>query len=371
MSKKDYYTLLGISKNSNNTEIKKAYKRLAIKYHPDRNKDKNAEKRFKEIKEAYEILSDKKKRNAYDQYGHEAFDQSYVNNNFRSETSFSDIFGDVFGDIFGDNRNKNVDKGSDLKYNIELDLEEIIKGVKKEINIQTLIKCKYCNGKGTKRGSSLNNCLTCHGNGQIQIKRGFFTFQQTCPKCNGIGKIIKNACNYCKSHGRIRKFKNLSIKIPKNLNDGDTVRITGEGEAGKRGGISGDLYIQIKIKEHSIFKRDNNNLYCEIPINFSTAVLGGDIEVPTLDGRIKLRIPPETQTGKLFKIKGKGIKSLNNKYRGDLLCKIFIETPINLTEKQKEIIYNFDKNFNNYLNKNTPKINNFIKKIKIFLNNLK
>ncbi|WMC19733.1 MAG: molecular chaperone DnaJ [Enterobacteriaceae bacterium PC38] len=371
MSKKDYYTLLGISKNSNNIEIKKAYKRLAMKYHPDRNKDKNAEKRFKEIKEAYEILSDNKKRNAYDQYGHEAFNQSY-DNNFSSETSFSDIFGDVFGDIFGDNRNKNVNKGSDLKYNIELNLEDIIKGVNKEINIQTFIKCKYCNGKGTKKGSLPINCLTCNGKGQIQIKRGFFTFQQTCPKCNGGGKIIKNACNYCKSNGRIKKFKNLSIKIPKNLNDGDTVRITGEGEAGKRGGLSGDLYIKIKIKEHSIFKRDNNNLYCEIPINFTTAVLGGEIEVPTLHGRIKLKIPPETQTGKLFRMKGKGIKSLNNKFKGDLLFKVIIETPVNLTERQKKIIYNFDQTINNnYLNKNTPKINNFIRNIKIFLNNLK
>ncbi|XZR53257.1 MAG: molecular chaperone DnaJ [Enterobacteriaceae bacterium] len=372
MSKKDYYDLLGLSKTSNYTEIKRAYKRLAMKYHPDRNKEKNAEKRFKEIKEAYEILSDENKRKAYDQYGHDAFNQSYDNNNFNTETSFSDIFGDVFGDIFGDNRSKNVNKGSDLKYNIELTLEELVKGINKEINIQTLIKCKSCNGIGSKKGSSPINCLTCHGNGQIQIKRGFFTFQQTCPKCNGSGKIIKNLCHNCNGYGRIKKFKNLSIKIPKNLNSGDTVRISGGGEAGKRGGISGDLYIQIKVKEHAIFKRENNNLYCEIPINFSKAILGGEIEVPTLDGRIKLRIPPETQTGKLFRIRGMGIKSSNNKFKGDLLCKVIIETPINLNEKQKKFIDNFDKSLNkNQYIKNTPKLNNFIKKVKIFYENLK
>ncbi|WGS66294.1 molecular chaperone DnaJ [Enterobacteriaceae bacterium ET-AT1-13] len=372
MSKKDFYELLGISKTSTIQEIKKAYKRLAIKYHPDRNKQKNAEKKFKEIKEAYEILSDEKKRSAYDQFGHDAFDQSYTNNNnFNSETSFSDIFGDVFGDIFGNNNNQNVNKGSDLKYNMELSLEEIITGVNKRINIQTLIKCNFCKGHGTRKGSLPINCLTCNGNGQIQIKRGFFTLQQTCPKCNGLGKIIKNVCNNCNGNGRIKKNKNLSIKIPKNLNTGDSIRVSGEGEAGKRGGLSGDLYIQIKIKDHYIFKRENNNLYCEIPICFSTAVLGGEIDVPTLDGFVKLKIPSETQTGKVFRIRGKGIKSLNNKFKGDLLCKVIIETPVNLNEKQKYILNNFNKSFdNNYLYKNTPKINIFNKNVEKFFKNL-
>ncbi|WMC18932.1 MAG: molecular chaperone DnaJ [Enterobacteriaceae bacterium PSpicST2] len=372
MSKKDFYELLGISRTSSNKEIKRAYKRLAMKYHPDRNKKKNAEKYFKEIKEAYEILIDEKKRSTYDQYGHDAFNQSYINNdNLNTETSFSDIFGDVFGDIFGDNSNQNINKGSDLKYNIELSLEEIIKGVNKKINIQTLIKCNYCNGKGAKKGSLPTICLTCNGNGQIQIKRGFFTLQQTCPNCNGLGKIIKNICNKCNGNGRIKKFKSFSIKIPKNLKTGDNIRVSGEGEAGKRGGISGDLYIQIKVKDHFIFKRENNNLYCEIPIPFYIAILGGIIKIPTLEGLMNLKIPSETQTGKIFRIKGRGIKSVNNKFKGDLLCKIIIETPINLNEKQKNILYNFKESLNNkYIYKNTPKINIFNKNIEKFYKNL-
>ncbi|XZR52864.1 MAG: molecular chaperone DnaJ [Enterobacteriaceae bacterium] len=373
MSKKNLYDILGVSQNSNLKEIKKAYKRLAIKYHPDRNKEKNSEKKFKEIKEAYEILSDENKRTTYDQYGYDAFDSSYVNNNsYNTETSFSDIFGDVFGDIFDNNSSQNINKGSDLKYTMELNLEEIIKGVNKNISIKTLVKCKYCGGKGTKKGSSPIICLTCRGNGQIQIKKGFFTFQQSCPNCNGLGKIIKNACNNCNGKGRIKKNKNLHIKIPKNLNTGDSIRISGEGEAGLRGGLSGDLYIQIKVKDHYIFKRENNNLYCEVPIDFSTAALGGEIEVPTLEGFIKLKIPSETQTGKIFRMRGKGIKSINNRIKGDLLFIIIIETPINLNDKQKDIFYNFIKVFNNqYLYKNNPKIYNFNKNIIKFSKNLK
>ncbi|BFI91161.1 molecular chaperone DnaJ [Enterobacterales bacterium endosymbiont of Anomoneura mori] len=369
MSKKDFYKLLGVSKSSSQLEIKKAYKRLAMKYHPDRNKHKDAENKFKEIKEAYEILSDEKKRSAYDQYGHNAFEQSYTSNSFTYETNFGDIFGDVFGDMFDNNYDQNNNKGSDLKYNIELSLEESLKGIKKEIKFQTFVTCLYCNGKGIKKGYSTINCTTCNGDGQIQIRRGFFTLQQTCSKCNGKGKIIKNVCNICKGIGRIKKNKKLLIKIPSNLNNGDNIKISGEGEAGKYGSSSGDLYIHIIIKEHYIFKRKNNNLYCEVPIDFFTALLGGKIKVPTLNGYINLKIPSETQTGKLFKIKAKGTKFLNNTNKGDLIYKIIIETPINLNDNQKKFFNNLNKLIN--INKNMPKSKKFFENIKKFLNNIK
>ncbi|QJC35633.1 molecular chaperone DnaJ [Enterobacteriaceae endosymbiont of Donacia sparganii] len=369
MAKKDYYDILGVAKNAEDREIKRAYKRLAMKFHPDRNPgNKEAENKFKEIKQAYEILSDVKKRNAYDQYGHSAFEQENISNT----TDFSDIFGDVFGDIFGSSRsNQKSKKGADLKYLIEISLEEAIKGITKEIKIPILKTCNYCNGTGAK--GSLQKCHTCNGHGQIQMSQGFFTVQQTCPRCHGQGNFIKNPCFYCKGQGKLEVYKTLSVKIPSGIDTGDRIRLNGEGEIGNNGAKSGDLYIEIKIKKHSLFIREGSNLYCELPINFITATLGGNIKIPTLNGYVKLKIPEGTQTGKMFRIRNKGIKSIRkNSIFGDLLCKIIIETPINLNNKQKNILYQLDESFNEFSSyKNFPKIRKFLDNIKNFFYNIK
>ncbi|QJC28108.1 molecular chaperone DnaJ [Enterobacteriaceae endosymbiont of Plateumaris braccata] len=367
MSEKDYYEILGVAKNAKDREIKQAYKRLAIKFHPDRNQGKKeAENKFKEIKQAYEILSDKQKRSAYDQYGHSAFEQDNINNT----TDFGDIFGDVFGDIFGNSRNYKSNKGNDLKYAINISLEEAVKGTIKEIKIPFLKKCTNCNGTGAQ--GSLQNCYTCNGHGQIQMRQGFFTVQQTCPNCNGKGTLIKKLCITCKGKGKVEKYKILSIKIPSGINTGDRIRLNGEGDLGNNGAPSGDLYIEIRIKKHPLFVREENNLFCELPINFSIAALGGNLDIPTLNGYVKIKIPPETQTGKIFRLRNKGIKSIRDNLIGDLLCKIIVETPVNLNDKQKIMLHNLGKTFfksNNY--KNIPKYKKFIKNIKLFFDNLK
>ncbi|QJC37266.1 molecular chaperone DnaJ [Enterobacteriaceae endosymbiont of Donacia thalassina] len=370
MAKKDYYDILGITRNAEDREIKRAYKRLAIKFHPDRNPgNKNAENKFKEIKQAYEILSDSKKRSAYDQYGHSAFEQENISNT----TDFSDIFGDVFGDIFGGNSHtkQRSRKGSDLKYLIEISLEEAIKGITKNIKIPILKNCSYCHGTGAQ--GALQKCHTCNGQGQIHMSQGFFTVQQTCPRCHGQGNFIKNPCFYCKGKGKLEIYKTLAIKIPSGINNGDRIRLSGEGESGENGAQSGDLYIEIKIQKHSLFIREGNNLYCELPINFIIATLGGNIKIPTLNGYVKLKIPEGTQTGKMLRIRNKGIKSIRkNGNFGDLLCKIIVETPINLNNEQKNILYQLDKSFNSVSNyRNNPKIEKFLNNIKRFFYNIK
>ncbi|CAL4319232.1 molecular chaperone DnaJ [Buchnera aphidicola] len=379
MTKKDYYKILNIPKSANDREIKKAYKKLAMQYHPDRNPDnKNAENKFKEIKEAYEVLIDSQKRSAYDQYGHSAFEQGgYSNNtsfdgNFSSNTDFSDIFGDVFGDIFGSNKKNKPKKGSDLQYNIEISLEESVKGVSKEIFIPIFQKCNFCHGSGSYLGEKSKKCNPCKGSGQIHIRQGFFSVQQTCSNCQGSGEIIDNPCNQCNGSGRIKKPKKIIIKIPKGVDTNDKIKLQNEGEAGKHGAQSGDLYIQIFVKKHNIFQRKENNLYCDVPINFCMAALGGNIEVPTLDGKIKIRIPEETQSGKLFRIQGKGIRSIRNQNMGDLFCRIIIETPINLNNKQKELLRELERSINNNKNKkkNNPKSKRFFEGIKKFFDDL-
>ncbi len=351
MAKRDYYQVLGVIKTSDEKEIKKAYKRLAMKYHPDRNHgDKEAESKFKEIKEAYEILTDSQKRAAYDQYGHAAFEQGGIGSGFSggftSGTDFSDIFGDVFGDIFGSGRRQRSARGADLQYEIRLTLEEVVRGVTKEIRIPTLEKCDVCNGSGAKPGTKSEICSTCHGTGQIQIRQGFFAVQQTCPNCHGRGQIIKEPCIKCHDHGRVEKYKTLSIKIPQGVNTGDRIRLNGEGAVGENGAPAGDLYVQVNVAKHAIFERDGNNLYCEVPINFAIAALGGEIEVPILDGRVSLKIPPETQTGKIFRMKGKGVKAVRAAMTGDLMCRILVETPIKLNEKQKGLLKEFGESLN-------------------------
>ncbi|XRX42500.1 MAG: molecular chaperone DnaJ [Buchnera aphidicola (Eriosoma harunire)] len=376
MSKTDYYEILGIQKSANDRDIKKAYKRLAIKYHPDRNKgDKQAEKKFKEIKEAYEILINTQKRAAYDQYGHSAFQQQNNNSNFHStfnsSADFTDIFGDVFGDIFGGNRQKST-HGADLKYNMELTLEEAVRGVTKEIRIPILQTCNICYGSGATPGTHRKNCSTCHGTGQIQLRKGFFTVQQTCSTCHGQATIIQYPCKSCHGHGRIEKPKKLSVKIPAGIDTNDRIKLNQEGEAGQQGAPSGDLYVQINVKKHPIFQREENNLYCEVPINFSMAALGGEIEVPTLDGKVKLKIPSGTQSGKAFRIRSKGVLSVRNGKKGDLLCRILVETPVHLNEQQKILLYKLGESFGGFTGeKNSPRSKRFFDGVKRFFDDLR
>ncbi|CAQ82636.1 MULTISPECIES: molecular chaperone DnaJ [Photorhabdus] len=374
MAKRDCYEVLGVSKTADEKEIKKAYKRLAMKYHPDRNQgDKDAESKFKEVKEAYEILTDDQKRAAYDQYGHAAFEQGGMGGGgFGGGADFSDIFGDVFGDIFGGGRRQQrQSRGADLRYSMELTLEEAVRGVTKEIRIPTLETCDACHGSGAKAGTSPVTCSTCQGAGQVHMRQGFFTVQQPCPHCHGRGQIIKDSCNKCRGHGRVEKYKTLSVKIPAGVDTGDRVRLSGEGEAGSNGAPAGDLYVQVQVKRHHIFEREENNLYCEVPVNFAMAALGGEIEVPTLDGRVKLKVPAETQTGKMFRMKGKGVKSIRGGAQGDLLCRVVVETPVKLNERQKELLRELGESLGGTGGEtNSPRSKSFFDGVKKFFDDL-
>ncbi|KEY90768.1 chaperone protein [Candidatus Photodesmus katoptron] len=376
MSKRDFYEVLGITRDASERDIKKAYKRLAMKFHPDRNQgDKYAADKFKEIKEAYEVLLDPQKKMSYDQYGHSAFDQGGMGTGFNSSNQgdFGDIFGDVFGDIFGGGRRTgqahSQHRGADLRYNIELSLEEAVRGVSKEIEVPTLVQCDSCRGTGAKKGSSPKNCSTCHGHGQIQMRQGFFAVQQTCPTCHGQGKIIQDPCNICHGQGRIQKSKILNIKIPVGVDTGDRVRLSGEGEAGERGAQAGDLYVQIHVKEHHIFKRDGNNLYCEVPVSFTMAALGGEVEVPTLDRRVNLKVLSETQTGRMFRMRAKGVKSVRSGAVGDLIVKLVVETPVKLSARQKSLLREFEESCAGKA-KHKPKSEGFFNGVKKFFDDL-
>ncbi|NIH21374.1 molecular chaperone DnaJ [Providencia heimbachae] len=377
MAKRDFYQVLELEKNASEKDIKRAYKRLAMKFHPDRNQDnkEESEVKFKEIKEAYEILSDEQKRAAYDQYGHAAFEQGGMGGGggfSGGGADFSDIFGDVFGDIFGGGRRQQrPSRGSDLQYNMDLTLEEAVRGVTKEIRIPTLETCDVCHGNGAKPGTSADTCSTCHGMGQVHMRQGFFSVQQPCPTCHGRGKVIKDPCNKCHGHGRVEKYKTLSVKIPAGVDTGDRVRLSGEGEAGENGAPAGDLFVQVHVLPHNIFERDGNNLHCEVPINFAIAALGGEIEVPTLDGRVKLKIPAETQTGKIFRMKSKGVKSVRGGLQGDLMCHIVVETPVKLNEKQKELLKEFGESLGGTSGeKNSPRSKSFLDGVKKFFDDL-
>jgi molecular chaperone DnaJ len=342
MAKEDYYQLLGVERNASDADIKKSYRSMAMKFHPDRNKDnpEGAEAKFKQVKEAYEVLSDPKKRSAYDQFGHAGVDGSMggQGGGFTAE-SFSDVFGDVFGDIFGGGRQRSgPQRGSDIRYNLELTLEEAVAGTESKLRVPVLVACKECDSTGAKKGSSPIICSTCHGHGQVRMQQGFFSVQQTCPTCRGSGKQIKDPCNVCRGDGRVQETKTLSAKIPAGVDTGDRIRLSGEGEAGERGAPAGDLYVQIHVKDHNIFTRDGANLYCEVPISFATACLGDEISVPTLNGKVMLKIPAETQTGKSFRLRGKGVKPVRGGSVGDLICKVNIETPVHLTREQKALI---------------------------------
>ena len=377
MSKRDYYEVLGVSKDASERDIKKAYKRLAMKYHPDRTAgDKELETKFKEVKEAYEILTDDQKRQMYDQYGHAAFEQGGGGGHGGfggGHGDFGDVFGDVFGDIFGGGggrRQSRQQRGSDLRYNMDLTLEEAVRGKEVEIKVPTWVSCDPCDGSGAKAGSKPKTCTTCHGAGQVQMRQGFFAVQQTCPTCQGQGQIISDPCNSCHGQGRVEKTKTLSVKIPAGVDTGDRIRLAGEGEAGANSAPAGDLFVQVHVKDHPIFVRDGSNLYCEVPIGFTTAALGGEIEVPTLDGRAKLKVPSETQTGKMFRLRGKGVKSVRGGAVGDLLCKVMIETPVNLNDSQKDLLRQFEETMSGKTSKYRPKEQGFFDGVKKFFDDL-
>ena len=378
MAKRDYYDVLGIQRGADEAEIKKAYRRIAMKYHPDRNPgDKAAEEMFKEANEAYSVLSDPQKKSAYDQFGHAAVDgQGGAGGfgGFGGGASFSDIFGDVFGDIFGGGgarARSGPQRGSDLRYNLEIDLEDAVHGATIKIRVPTLESCEECHGSGARRGSSPVNCTTCGGAGQIRMQQGFFSVQQTCPQCRGKGKMIKDPCGGCHGRGRVERQKTLSVKIPPGVDTGDRIRLSGEGEAGPEGGPPGDLYVQVAVRPHAIFERDGKNLFCEVPISFADAALGGELEVPTLEGRVKLRVPPETQTGKMFRLRGKGVKPVRGGTVGDLMCRVVVETPVNLSKRQKELLAELQASLGESTHKHSPRKSSWFEGVKSFFDEMK
>jgi len=373
MAKRDYYDVLNVSKNATKDEIKKSYRRLAMKFHPDRNtNDANAEKKFKEAKEAYEVLSDNSKKETYDRFGHDGLNQTGGRGPSGAE-GFSDIFGDVFGDIFGGGRGggrNQVFRGADLRYELKLDLEKAISGDSIKINIPTQITCNECSGSGAKEGSSPIKCGTCDGVGQVRMQQGFFSVQQTCPKCQGNGTVIQDPCLKCHGLGRTAKTKTLSVKVPSGVDNGDRIRLSGEGEAGKNGGPSGDLYVEIRVNPHKIFEREGSNISCEIPISILVAALGGEIKMPTLDGSVSVKIPPGTQSGKIFRLKGKGVTTARDNRVGDLYAAISVETPVNLSSKQKDILKDFYTSIEKGGKKHSPRHNSWVSSVKNFFDRI-
>jgi molecular chaperone DnaJ len=372
MAKKDYYEVLGVNRDASEEELKKSYRKLAMKWHPDRNPDNpNAVEHFKEAKEAYEVLTDANKRAAYDQYGHAGVDPSSAAGAGAGFGGFSDAFGDIFGDIFGGGgggarARSSVYRGADLRYHLEITLEEAARGTETRIRIPAMEECATCHGSGAKPGTSPSACTTCGGNGQVRMQQGFFSIQQTCPKCHGSGKIVTSPCASCHGAGRIKQHKTLSVKIPAGVDEGDRIRLSGEGEAGVNGGPSGDLYVVMHIKAHSVFQRDHNDLHCEMPISFTTAALGGEIEIPTLDGYAKIKVPTETQTGKVFRLRGKGIKGVRSSTQGDLMCHVVVETPVSLTARQKELLQEFESINQSDSGRHNPKAKSWMDKVKEF-----
>lgn len=343
MAKRDYYEILGVQQDASESDIKKAYRRLAMKYHPDRNPDdEEALTHFREAKEAFEVLSDQQKRAAYDRFGHAGVDPSAAGGGgaggFGGGADFSDIFGDVFGDIFGGGGRRRSARGADLRYRLDIGLEEAVQGTETEIRIPAQERCDTCDGSGAKPGSKPRKCSTCGGIGQVRMQQGFFSIQQTCPTCRGTGEIIDAPCKPCGGKGYVQREKSLSVTIPAGVDTGDRIRLSGEGEVGDQGAPSGDLYVEVRVKPHPIFERDGSNLICDVPLDIATAALGGEIDVPTLDGRVKLKIPAGTQSERVFRIRGKGVKPVRGGAPGDVLCRVRIETPVHLTARQKELL---------------------------------
>jgi len=381
MSKRDFYEVLGVAKDVDERELKKAFKRLAMKYHPDRNQDNpEAEEKFKEAKEAYDVLSDSQKRAAYDQFGHAGVDPSMGGGagfgGGAGGANFSDVFGDVFGDIFGGGgggggrQRQRAYRGSDLRYNLDLSLEDAVAGTTVKIKVPTLVACKTCDGSGSKKGSDSSTCTTCGGVGQVRMQQGFFSVQQTCPHCHGQGKVITDPCGSCHGQGRVEETKTLSVKVPAGVDNGDRIRLGGEGEAGENGGPAGDLFVQVRVKPHAIFERDENNLHCEVPISMTMAALGGEIEVPTLTGRLKLKIPSETQSGKLFRLRNQGVVPVRGGPKGDLLCRVSVETPVNLTKAQKELLKQFEETLDSDSKQHNPQSRGWMDGVKKFFDEM-
>jgi molecular chaperone DnaJ len=369
MAKRDFYEVLGISRTATEAEIKKAYRRMAMKYHPDRNPDDaEAESKFKEAKEAYEILSDSQKRAAYDQFGHDGVDQSMGGGFGRGGAGgFSDIFGDVFNDIFGAGGGRQqAYRGADLRYRLEISLEEAVSGTTAKIRIPVNVECTTCDGSGAKKGTDPVTCTTCGGHGQVRIQQGFFTMQQPCPHCRGTGKMIKEPCSDCHGEGLVQEHKTLQVKVPAGVDTGDRIRLQGEGEPGSHGAPSGDLFVEVAVKRHDVFTRDGTNLFCDVPLSFVTAALGGEVEVPTLEGKASLKIPEGTQTGQQFRLRGKGVTSVRGGATGDLMCRVIIETPVKLSKKQKELLQQFDEDIQGEGEKHSPKHSSWLDAVKRF-----
>ncbi len=376
MQQEDYYKLLGVDKTASDAEIKKAFRKLAMKHHPDRNAgNEESEEMFKQIQQAYAVLSDPEKRAAYDRFGHAGVNGPGGASGFGGFGGFGDVFEDIFENIFtggrtGGHRSR-AERGSDLQLTVQLTLEEVAAGKQVELSVPRHVNCKTCEGSGAKKGTTPKTCDTCQGMGQVRIQQGFFSIQQTCPDCRGEGARISEYCGDCRGEGRVRETKTLTVKIPVGVDDGDRVRLSGEGEAGIHGGPSGDLYVQIQLKSHPIFKRDGTDLHCEVPIGFTTAALGGSIEVPTLDGRVTLKIPSETQTGKPFRVRGKGIKSIRSHGPGDLICHVVVETPVALSKEQKALLEKLQESLDNSKETHSPKSNSWFAGVKQFFEDMK
>jgi len=368
MSKRCYYEVLGVQKSASEDDLKKAFRRLAMKHHPDRNPDnKDCEAHFKEAKEAYEVLGDAQKRALYDRHGHAAFEAGMGRGGAPGGfADVGDIFGDIFSDIFGMGGGQGRQRrGSDLRYVLELDLEEAVFGVERKIDVPTLAACESCNGSGSSDGKQ-TTCETCRGQGRVRMQNGIFSIQQACPHCRGSGKTVANACRECRGEGRVREDKTLSVKIPAGVDSGDRIRLSGEGEAGPAGAPAGDLYVEVHVREHALFQREQDDLYCEVPIRFSQAALGSELEVPTLGGEALIKIPAETQTGKLFRLRGKGVRNVRNGHVGDLICKVVVETPVKLSKQQRELLQQFEESCGNDARAHTPRASSWLDGVKQF-----
>lgn len=381
MSQRDYYEVLGVSKTATQDEIKKAYRKMASKYHPDKNigKEEEAAEKFKEVQTAYDVLSDDSKRRLYDQYGHAGVNGQAGGaggggfGGFSAGGDFGDMFGDMFGDIFGNAGRRGSSgprayRGDDVGYQLDITLEEAVFGTTSRIKTNIRSTCEHCDGTGAEPGTAISTCDTCHGAGQIRRSQGFFSVQEPCPTCHGRGKIIKTPCKVCRGAGSEYKAQTLEVKIPAGVDTGNNIRLEGKGEAGVNGGPNGDLYVQINVRPHPIFKREGQNLSCAVPISFVTAALGGEIEVPTLDGRVNLKIPTETQTGRVFRLRGKGVKSIRGDHQGDLLCTVNIETPVKLTNEQKDILKQFGETLGE---KHNPQEKGWLDRVKDFFDDVK
>ena len=378
MSKRDYYEVLDVQKGASADELKKAYRRLAMKHHPDRNPDDaEAEVRFKEAKEAYEVLSDDQKRAAYDQFGHAGVSNSAGMGGMGGmggSQGFGDIFGDVFGDIFGGGRGGGaggVYRGADLRYELVLTLEEAVAGHSAEITFSSLKACETCDGSGAKPGTGRKTCTTCGGSGQIRRQQGFFSVQQTCPDCQGQGSILEDPCDACHGQGRVEQKRTLSVKVPPGVDTGDRIRLSGEGEAGQNGGPPGDLYVEVRVRAHPVFEREGPDLSCQVPLPFTTAALGGEVKVPTLEGEVSLKIPVGCQSGKVFRLRGKGVKPVRGGGPGDLYCRVEVETPVDLSSEQKDLLRQFEDSMAADNREHSPRGKSWTDSVKEFFEGIK